>query len=99
LRYVFEEHLGDPSHKARQAVDDLKAKIRELPGVTKPVPVFGTVVFLHPLAQIEVKGAPVPVCKVDKLRKAVVIKAPMLDPVIFEQISLFLEKNTLGIKE
>jgi hypothetical protein len=96
LRYVFEEHLGDPSQKVRQAVDDLKAKIHELPGVTKPVPVFGTVVFLHPMAQIEVKGAPVPVCKAEKLRKAVVIKAPILDPEIYEWISLYLEKNTVG---
>jgi hypothetical protein len=96
LRYVFEEHLGDPSSKARHAVDNLKAQIRELPGVTKPVPVFGTVVFLHPLAQIDVKGSPVPVCKADKLRKTVVVKAPKLDPEIYEQISSFLEKNTIG---
>jgi hypothetical protein len=96
VRYVFEEHLGDPSRKARQAVDDLKVKIRALPGVTKPVPIFGTVVFLHPLAQIEVKGAPIPVIKVDKLRKTVIIKAPKLDPDIYEQISAFLEKSTLG---
>ncbi len=96
LRYVFEEHLGDPSRNVRYAVDDLKTQIRNLPGVTKPVPVSGTVVFLHPLAQIEVKGSPVPVCKADKLRKTVVIKAPKLDPEIFEQISAFLEKSTLG---
>ena len=96
LRYVFEEHLGDPSRNARRAVDDMKAQIRNLPGVTKPVPVSGAVVFLHPLAQIEVKSAPVPVCKVDKLRKTVVIKAPKLDPDIYERISAFLEKNTLG---
>ena len=96
LRYLLEEHLGDPARNVRQAVDDLKAQIRNLPGVTKPVPVSGAVVFLHPLAQIEVKGAPVPVCKVDKLRKMVVIKAPKLDPEIYEQISSFLEKSTLG---
>ena len=92
LRYVFEEHLGDPSGKARHAVDDLKAHIRNLPGVTKPVPVSGAVVFLHPLAQIEVKGAPIPVCKADKLRKMVVVKAPKLDPEIYENISCFLRK-------
>ena len=96
LRYLLEQHLGDPTRNARQAVDDMKAQIRKLPGVTKPVPVSGAVVFLHSLAQIEVKGAPVPVCKVDKLRKMVVIKAPKLDPEIYEQLSLFLEKSTLG---
>jgi hypothetical protein len=96
VRYIFEEHLGDPSRNVRRAVDDLKAQIRNLPGVTKPVPVSGMVVFLHPLAQLEAKGVPIPVCKVDKLRKMVVIKAPKLDPEIFEHISLFLEKSTVG---
>jgi hypothetical protein len=96
VRYFLEQLLGDPTRNARLAVDAMKVQIRNLPGVTKPVPVSGVVVFLHPMAQIEVKGAPVPVCKLDKLRKTVVIKAPKLDPDIYEQISTFLEKSTLG---
>jgi len=96
IRYVLEEHLGDPIITARGAVEDLKAQIRDMIGTTKPVPVSSAVVFLHPLAQLEVKGAPIPVCKVEKLRKMVVTKAPKLDPEVYEQISAFLEKSTLG---
>ena len=96
LRYIFEEHLGDPSKNVRHAVDDLKTKIRNTIGTTKSVPVSGAVVFLHPLAKIEVKGSPIPVCKVEKLRKMVVTKAPRLDPEIYEQIGSFFEKNTVG---
>jgi hypothetical protein len=96
LRYLLEEHLGDPTRNARRSVEDLKVQIRNTVGLAKPVPISGTVVFLHPLAQIEVKGAPIPVCKVDKLRKIVVTKAPKLDPEMYDQISTFLEKSTLG---
>jgi len=95
FRYLLEEHLGDPSRNARQAVEDIKIQIRNLEGVTKTVPVLGIVVFLHPLAQLEAKSAPVPVCKVDKLRKMVVTKAPKLDPEVYQQISAFIEKCTL----
>ncbi len=96
FRYLLEEHLGDPTRNARLAVEDIKTQIRNLAGVTKPVPVSGAVVFLHPLAQLEAKGAPVPVCKVDKLRKMVVIKAPKLDPEVYEQISCVLGKKYAG---
>ena len=95
LRYLLEEHLSDPTRKARYAVEDLKAHLRDSIGLATPVPVSGAVVFLHPLAQIEVKGAPIPVCKVEKLRKMVVTKAPKLDPDIYKQISSFLEERTL----
>jgi hypothetical protein len=96
IRYAFEEHLGDPSKDARHAVEDLKAHLNNSVGVTKPVPVSGAVVFLHPRAEIETKGAPIPVCKIDKLRKTVLIKAPKLDPEIYEEISSFLEKSTVS---
>jgi hypothetical protein len=97
IRYPFEEHLGDPSRRARLAVDDLKAQLQSSVGVVKSVQVSGVVVFIHPLAQVEARGAPVTVCKVDKLRKTVVIKAPKIDPQVHEQIADFLEKHTLGI--
>ena len=97
IRYPFEEHLGDPSRRARLAVDDLKARLQSSVGVAKSLPVSGVVVFLHPLAQVEARGASVTVCKVDKLRKTVVIKAPKIDPQIHEQIREFLEKHTSGV--
>jgi hypothetical protein len=96
LRYLLEEHLGDPTRKARHAVDDLRAHFRNSIGVAKPVPVSGVVVFLHPLAQIDVEGAKIPVCKVDKLRKMVLTKAPKLDPEVYIKIGSFLEKSTVG---
>ena len=97
IRYPFEEHLGDPSRKVRLAVDDLKSRLQSSVGVAKSVPVSGTVVFLHPSAQVEARGTPVTVCKVDKLRKTVVLKAPKIDPQVHEQIAEFLEKHTLGV--
>jgi hypothetical protein len=96
IRYLLEEHLGDPITSARRAVKDLKGQIHTSLGESLSVPILSAIVFLHPLAQLEVKGAPIPVCKVDKLRKMVVIKAPKLAPEVYEQISSFLEKSTLG---
>jgi len=97
LRYVLEEHLGDPTRSARAAEDVLKGQLYGSLGVPKSAPVSSVVVFLHPLAQVEVKGAALPVCKVEKLRKTLVSKAPKMDSQTFEQISAFLEKSALGI--
>jgi hypothetical protein len=97
FRYLLEEHLGDPTRKALLAAEELKTQIRSLEGITKAVPVSSVVVFLHPLAQLEVKGAPIPVCKVDKLRKMVITKAPKLDPEAYSLINAFLEKRTVSI--
>lgn len=95
LRYLLEEHLGDPTRYARRAEEALKAQLRDSMGISKSIPISSIVVFLHPFAEIELKGAPVPVCKLEKLRKLVVTKAPKMDLQVYEQISSFLEKSTL----
>ncbi len=95
LRYLLEEHLGDPSRTARLAETALKDQIHNTLGIPKSVPISSMVVFLHPLAQLEVRGAPVTVCKIDKLRKQVASKAPKMDPQTYEQIHSFLEKHTM----
>lgn len=69
LRYIVEEHLGDPIKSALAAERDLKRIFgQEIPG-GETIPVKSMVVFVHPRADLKVKGAPIPVCKVDKLRR------------------------------
>jgi hypothetical protein len=69
LRYIVEEHLGDPLKSAQGSERFLKKLFsEEIEGGDK-IPVKSMVVFVHPRAELKVKGAPIPVCTVDKLRR------------------------------
>ena len=69
IRYIVEEHLGDPTRTVLSEVDYLKEKLKQegLPEIS----VRGLVLFTHPAAIVEVKNPPVPVCRIDKLRKTI----------------------------
>jgi hypothetical protein len=96
LRYIVEEHVGDPVESARREEEDLKQLFVKEFGADVSIPTRPIVVFTHPAVNLEIKDAPIPVCKVDKLKKQVVVNAPRLSPGLYEKLSSFLERKTVN---
>ena len=96
LRWVVEEHLGNPVQSALAGAAFLQGRLAEnIPGGAD-IPIKPAVVFAHPAARVEVEGPPpIVVCKVEKLKKQVSEKGKRLPGEIFEQVSGYLEEKTL----
>ena len=96
LRYIVEERVNNPIALMQYLEIKLKERLeKELePGLS--IPIKSIVVFTHPVVDLKVKGSPIPICKIDKLKKQVPLQAPKLSPEIYEKVSLFLERVTLG---
>ncbi len=84
LRWIVEEHLGDPARAALSAADDLRGKLGE------GAPVRAVVVFTHPRAVVEAEGAPLPVLRPEKLKKHAADKAPRLTGDVYAGVEKFL---------
>jgi hypothetical protein len=95
LRYIVEEHLGDPIASARQDEREFKGRFLNEFGSDVAIPIKPIVVFTHPLANLDIEDAPIQVCKVDKLKKQVTINAPRLAPELYKKLSSFLESKTV----
>jgi hypothetical protein len=95
LRYIVEEHVGDPVGSARQEEEDLKRLFVKEFGADVSIPTRPLVVFTHPAVNLDIKDAPIPVCKVDKLKKQVTMNAPRLSQGLYEKLSSFLENKTV----
>lgn len=84
LRWIVEEHLGDPTRAAQGAAEDLRRRLAEQ-GIEAPV--RAVVVFTHPRAVVEAQGAPLPVMKPEKLKKHAQEKGARLAGEVHERIS------------
>lgn len=95
LRWIVEEHLGNPARSALAEAADLQRRFAErLPGGVD-IPVKAVVVFTHPGAQVELVDEPgAPVVKVEKLKKVVVEKGKRLSPEAYEGVQAVLENGT-----
>jgi len=94
IRYIVEEHLGDPNRAALSSSAYIQEKIDHLEGLTTRVPVKPVVVFTHPVVRLEVKQSAVPVCTADKLRKQVTAGAAKIPQEDYDRVYAFLEKAT-----
>ncbi len=94
LRYIVEEHLGDPIKAARQTEQYMQSRLGKVIDPDAAIPIKSAVVFVHPAAQLEVEDPPIPVCRVEKLRKHIVIDSARLAPDVYEKIAVFLEELT-----
>jgi hypothetical protein len=94
LRWVVEEHLGDPSRSALASEAYIQGRLAEaIPGGVD-IPVKPVVVFTHPAVRLEVEGeGTAPVCKVDRLKKVVVDKGKKLPGEVYEQVCAVLENG------
>jgi hypothetical protein len=95
LRYIVEERVGDPIKSAKQVEEELKELFLKEFGPDLSIPIKPVVVFTHPAVNLDIKDAPIPICKVDKLKKQVTISAPRLVPELYKKLSSFLESKTI----
>lgn len=95
LRWIVEEHLGNPARSALAEAADLQGRFAERLPDGANIPVKAVVVFTHPAAQVEISDEPgAPVVKVEKLKKAVVEKGKPLSPEAYEGVQAVLENKT-----
>ena len=95
LRSIVEERLGDPVKAARAAENHLKKLFDEQIAPGANIPVNSLVVFTHPAVELEIENPPLPVCKLDKLRRHIPNKPERLPPEVYEQLRQFLENKTI----
>jgi hypothetical protein len=88
LRWIVEEHLGDPLKAAQEAASDLR---RRLESENLKAPVRAVVVFTHPRAVVETAGAALPVVKAEKLKKHAQEKGVKLPADAVEAVRGYLE--------
>ena len=96
IRYIVEEHLGDPIRSVHQMEADLQARLQKEIGSGQDIPIKSAVVFVHPGAQLEIEGASVPVCKPEKLRKQVAFQGAKLESELYDRLDAFFRAATLG---
>jgi hypothetical protein len=94
LRYIVEEHLGNPTQSAADSAEFLHRKLAELDGLSKNTPVKAVVVFTHPASHLDVKKPPIPVCTAEKLRKQVEIGSVKLPQSDYDRLEEYLESVT-----
>ncbi len=94
LRYIVEEHLGDPTRAASDSAEFLHRKLAEMDGLSGSIPVKAVVVFTHPLTKLDVKKPSVPVCMAEKLRKQVEIGTVKLPQSDYDRVLEYLESVT-----
>jgi len=95
IRYIVEEHVGDPIKSATRTGQYLQEQIRKIVRVEAEVPVKPLVVFVHPGAFLEVENSSIPVLRAEKLKKQVTIDAPRLDGEVYESLDTFFQDLTL----
>jgi hypothetical protein len=91
FRYFFDEQLGDPVKRVQAAVSGLNARLeKELPGCG-PIPVIGVAVFIHPLAVVNAKDTPIPICIPKTLQKRIPVQGTRLKPEVYTRVQEFLD--------
>jgi len=94
LRYIVEEHLGDPTRAASDSAGFIKAKLDALAGISNPVPVKAVVVFTHPATRLDLKNPPIPAIMAEKLRKQVEAGSTRLPQQDYDLVLSYLESVT-----
>lgn len=94
LRYIVEEHLGDPIKAARSAAHVLGRRLVEaIPG-GEAIPIHAVVVFSHPAVHLEVTGEPLPVCRAERLARRLPASKDRLSPETYDALRLYLDAHT-----
>lgn len=94
LRYIVEEHIGDPVTLAGQLKEDLDLRFKKEFGLDVTIPIKTAITFTHPGAELDVEEAPIPICKVEKLKKQMSFPPPRLTTEQYEKVARFLESLT-----
>ena len=92
LRYIVEEHLGNPVRSALASESYLKRQMNDDTPDGREIPVHSVVVFVHPAASLEVESPETPVCKIEKLRRYVNIKTGKLPVDLYDRACKYLDE-------
>jgi hypothetical protein len=90
LRYIVEERVTNPILAAKQAEQELGQLLSKACNADCSSLIRSVVVFTHPLVQLDVENPPIPVCKVEKLKKQISNKAPRLTPELYEKLGFYI---------
>lgn len=93
MRYIVEEHLGDPVQSVINEAEKIKAKVNSLADLEKTVPVQPIVVFTHPGVLLDVKDTSVPVTTIKKVRKYLTASSVKLSKQEYDAVFAFLEQR------
>jgi len=91
LRYIVEEHLGDPIKAALSSQEFLRREFRQKIAAGEAIPVNAVVVFTHPRCVLEVDETPIPVVKADHLKRVIPQKGSKLPEALYQRLQAFLE--------
>lgn len=95
LRYIVEERVRNPILAAKQFAQELEEILQKQFGVDCCIPVRSMVVFTHPLVQLDIESAPIPVCSVHRLRKQLTGKTTRLTPELHANLVGYFESQTM----
>ena len=92
LRYIVEEHLGDPVKAALSSQAFLQREFgQQIEGGDK-IPVKALVVFTHPLCILELDATKIPVVKAAQLKRTLVEKGDKMPSELYEKVKAYLDK-------
>ncbi|MFZ5911374.1 MAG: nuclease-related domain-containing protein [Chloroflexota bacterium] len=95
LRYIVEERVSNPVLSAKQLEEELRRQLTRELGADFSIPIRSITVFTHPLVRLAIEHAPVPICKIDKLKKQISSKEARLAPDLYDRVASFLERKTI----
>ncbi len=96
LRYIVEERVSDPVAFSKAMDQELRHRLDQEFAGQVVTPIKTLTVFTHPAAALEVQGAAIPACTIDKLRKQASIQGQRLAPETYNNISAYLERLTVS---
>ena len=91
IRWIVEEHLGNPIKDAQDAAANLSDHLAVECG--QKIPVEAMVVFVHPQALIKVKNAPILVGTPEKFKTHIGTKGTKLSDEIYARARTFLDSR------
>ncbi len=91
LRWIVEEHLGDPVRAASEAEGYLRNQLDRLEIPVQKVPIKSVIVFTHPAVELDVEGASLPVVKVEKLRRQITINQNKIEDDLYMHLDEYFE--------
>lgn len=93
LRYIVEEHLGDPIKAALSSKGQLERQLRKHVEGGDAVPVRAVVVFTHPRCALEIEETSIPVVKASHLKRAIVEKGEKMPLELYQRVQAYLDKG------
>jgi len=92
MRYIVEEHLGDPVKAALSSQAYLKRQISQKIAGGDLVPVKAMVVFTHPRCVLELEETAIPVVKAAQLKRTITEKGNKMPSGLYEKVREYLDK-------